>query len=1133
MKENQDADCLRLLDDGVLNLENGKDAFNHEVYAKILAKIFRSDSGNRYGMSVALFGKWGQGKSSVVEMLKHELKGEKIEVVLFNAWQARGDSVRRQLFLEVLSLINLAEAKKMKRFAGLEVTRELLQTEEDRFESKKNARRNLRKSINDDKMLGWSFFALLVILVIPALSFGNYLSGVEISWANTLTQTIAFPLIFWIFKYIRENVVAKYTGLLGISEPISESQRLKYPEQFKDLFVKHTALYSRKSGRELLVVVDDLDRCEPETVVEALAAIRQLGGNQKYKPESGYEYQGEELSMKCRFLIPCDEKQVVLALETDGYFAGKDGARYHDYQSEELLRKFFDVVVRMDAFIPEDMVSYAGRIIEHLDGLSNQDVGLVQELVGAVAPRDPRQVKKLVNAYLVMKEKVRLAGITKRSRPENTLACCSKTLIFTIALQETVPDIYERLVDSSLSLDGLRQITENKGSQEEIRASRILRALEPVSEQTFRLLTRKGLPETLLNVNNGSEIYDSVLLGNEEVFENEIIKADNLDAVVMWLKEHRRAMHGTAQFRSALSCLIKPKEIPQKLLNGIVDYLQYPELKDALNGYNGVVRLAELGVEGKLGQGKDVLRQAIQENFCKLEDAKIFTSNELKSFLVLAETIPVSAGNPVVQRLMSLLAGEKYEGLIISPNDCSQMLYDLKKAIPDNYVGSVPMLAYVIATGCPWTIYVSTEEDRIRELHSSLIAKFIGNDANTAGKILDFLIGEKGPLSTATDLKKKGNSNAEREALRTVAMLMVKLPEAKIQKTYEKIREWITIQSDNSNFKVVCDSIQSTWTFLSEQQIDELAELFVKRGIVPTEDDWVYLFVGIGSREINAQNQRYAQLCQKIFSLVVNTQLVGTTINMATKKFLVGVVNNQWPVEPNADYFFADNLKSKIADQTAWAVWESAFWPLIEHHHSLTEKEVYEKIPKGSITDVLIPFAVEKLCTARKLTPSLKAALKAYFCSQPSAVNNDSFMNVFRSDDIDGTANVIEYIVDEVVSKKIQLDEPRASFIVEHIGQAIETTKQKFMDEFIRVNYLQQGDTAKFLLGVEYINSLDNPPQTVIQQVEEKARELNSILTDEEREVFTRILGEDYFDKIKKAEEATRENEAKGDSKSH
>jgi len=73
MSEKKADKGLRLLNDSVYDPAKDKDAFNHEIYAKLLTKIFNPLSQNDPGISVALFGKWGQGKSSVVQMMESEL----------------------------------------------------------------------------------------------------------------------------------------------------------------------------------------------------------------------------------------------------------------------------------------------------------------------------------------------------------------------------------------------------------------------------------------------------------------------------------------------------------------------------------------------------------------------------------------------------------------------------------------------------------------------------------------------------------------------------------------------------------------------------------------------------------------------------------------------------------------------------------------------------------------------------------------------------------------------------------------------------------------------------------------------------------------------------------------------------
>jgi len=69
---------LRLLDDLPVGAED--DSFQHSLYADMLAAVFRS---GKPGRCVGFFGKWGQGKSSVVRLLEEKLS-DSTKVITFN-----------------------------------------------------------------------------------------------------------------------------------------------------------------------------------------------------------------------------------------------------------------------------------------------------------------------------------------------------------------------------------------------------------------------------------------------------------------------------------------------------------------------------------------------------------------------------------------------------------------------------------------------------------------------------------------------------------------------------------------------------------------------------------------------------------------------------------------------------------------------------------------------------------------------------------------------------------------------------------------------------------------------------------------------------------------------------------------
>jgi hypothetical protein len=85
---------------------------------------------------------------------------------------------------------------------------------------------------------------------------------------------------------------------------------------------------------------------------------------------------------------------------------------YHNYSKTEMLRKFFDVVVRMDEIVPESLADFAADQAQRI-GVSPE---LARDIIDAAAIREPRKVKAILNALRVAHEAV------KRSHEQSLLS---------------------------------------------------------------------------------------------------------------------------------------------------------------------------------------------------------------------------------------------------------------------------------------------------------------------------------------------------------------------------------------------------------------------------------------------------------------------------------------------------------------------------------------------------------------------------------------------------------------------------------------------------------------------------------------------------------------------------------------
>lgn len=241
---------------------------------------------------------------------------------------------------------------------------------------------------------------------------------------NFLLTALFVPVILVFFSVTKIGAKHKLVVLFNISQPAGEQPRLSYPEHFEQEFNKCLHLVAQQE-KSLLVIVDDLDRCDDKTVIDALSVIKQFAGKKN-----------------CAFIVPCDEAQVLKAINKE---KGK-----HDYQYES-LRKFFDVAVRMDTIPEADLHNYAKYLIN-----SWKLPPRIAEIAVYSGARDARKVKSFLNAfrtrYWVIKEREEGRYFEKGTAQRNVELIAKLT-----ALQEGFPDFYKKVCTDASILDKIEQ----------------------------------------------------------------------------------------------------------------------------------------------------------------------------------------------------------------------------------------------------------------------------------------------------------------------------------------------------------------------------------------------------------------------------------------------------------------------------------------------------------------------------------------------------------------------------------------------------------------------------------------------------------------------------------------------------
>ncbi|MBN8789780.1 MAG: hypothetical protein J0I84_22090 [Terrimonas sp.] len=221
--------------------ETRVDLLNSEAIAKTIVNLIteRPD----HPVTIGVHGDWGAGKSSVLEMIEAGLADQQdVIVIKFNGWRFQGFEDAKISLIEGI-VTELVEKRSLFTKAKDEVV-------------------DIYKRIDWLKLakkaggLAWTAFT-----GIPSAEIvQTVIEGLEnIAKAPTKLAT-------------KENIEGLITGAKSILKPKDDSKNI--PTEIGE-FRKSFDILLKKAGiKQLIVLVDDLDRCLPDTAIETLEAIR-------------------------------------------------------------------------------------------------------------------------------------------------------------------------------------------------------------------------------------------------------------------------------------------------------------------------------------------------------------------------------------------------------------------------------------------------------------------------------------------------------------------------------------------------------------------------------------------------------------------------------------------------------------------------------------------------------------------------------------------------------------------------------------------------------------------------------------------------------------------------------------------
>lgn len=223
--------------------ETKVDLLNNEAIALTIIRLLR-DRPDR-PVTVGVHGDWGAGKSSVLEMIEAGFEGEsKVLCLKLNGWRFQGFEDAKIALIEGI-VTGLIEKRPILTKAG---------------EAVKNVLRRIDWLKVAKKAGGLAF-----------TTFTGFPSPNQIqSVASTLEGLLASPDGL----ATRGNVEAAIEGVTGLLKPKGESDSTNVPKEINAFREAFDDLLEKANVEQLVVLIDDLDRCLPDTAIETLEAIR-------------------------------------------------------------------------------------------------------------------------------------------------------------------------------------------------------------------------------------------------------------------------------------------------------------------------------------------------------------------------------------------------------------------------------------------------------------------------------------------------------------------------------------------------------------------------------------------------------------------------------------------------------------------------------------------------------------------------------------------------------------------------------------------------------------------------------------------------------------------------------------------
>lgn len=413
------------------------DMLAYEPYANLICEVATSERMNP--LTIGLFGNWGSGKSTLLHLIEQTAKKQnekKIAVVTVNAWM---------------------------------------------FEGYDDAKTALMESILQSLQENLTFFGDLggkiknLIKRVDWIRVGSTALKKGIPLSISLLTGNPFPMIFGSFKpenFDTEKEIGEQLDNLSNlkNEYIKPQQQENIIENIRRFREDFTNIIRESEIDNLIIMIDDLDRCNPDRIIETLEAIKLFLAVEKTTFIIAMDENIITYSIKRKYpqlddmdidvSVDYIEKIVQLPIRIPE-LAETDIKNYmlllicEMYLNEEILNQLISKLKEKGIFVKGEIIT-GKEIIDIIGELSNTNgevykpgysqsdfeeqiniFNSIGHVVAATLKGNPRQTKRFLNTFYIRKRLAEIQGI------ELNLAVLAKLMVLEYMDKDLFRELYK------------------------------------------------------------------------------------------------------------------------------------------------------------------------------------------------------------------------------------------------------------------------------------------------------------------------------------------------------------------------------------------------------------------------------------------------------------------------------------------------------------------------------------------------------------------------------------------------------------------------------------------------------------------------------------------------------------------